>query len=69
MMLVLLVMAVTGLVLFVERLLFLHRGQIRSTAFLDGIKKYPRPNVEESSKRGGVRRDPGAVAAVVKPHC
>ena len=31
MMIVLLVMAVAGVVLFVERLLFLHRGQIRST--------------------------------------
>lgn len=34
----LLVVSIAGLVIFVERTLFLHRGQIRSTAFLDGIK-------------------------------
>jgi biopolymer transport protein ExbB len=31
-------LGVTALVVFVERALFLHRGQIRSTEFLNGIK-------------------------------
>lgn len=31
-------MSILGFVFFVERTLFLHKGQIRSNAFLDGIK-------------------------------
>ena len=38
MMWVLLVLGAVGLVFFVERTLYLHRGQIRAKAFLDGIK-------------------------------
>ena len=65
MMLVLLVMAVAGVVLFVERTLYLHRGQIRSTSFVEGIK-----NILE--KRRVIEaltvceETPGPVAAVVK---
>lgn len=65
MMIVLLVMAVTGTVLFIERLLFLHRGQIRSTAFLDGIKNIlaKRRVIEALTV---CEETPGPVAAVVK---
>ena len=35
---VLLVIGFIGLVIFIERTLYLHRGQIRSTAFIGGIK-------------------------------
>lgn len=38
----LLVISILGFVFFVERTLFLHKGQIRSTAFLDGIKNLVR---------------------------
>ena len=38
MMWVLFVLGVTGSVLFAERVLYLHRGQIRAKAFVDGIK-------------------------------
>ncbi len=38
----LLIVSVLGFVFFVERTLFLHKGQIRSTAFLDGIKNLVR---------------------------
>lgn len=65
MMIVLLIMAVTGTVLFVERLLFLHRGQIRSTSFLDGIKNIlARRRVIEALTV--CEETPGPVAAVVK---
>jgi biopolymer transport protein ExbB len=65
MMIVLLVMAVAGLVLFVERLLFLHRGQIRSTAFVDGIKNIlAKRRVMEALTV--CEETPGPVAAVVK---
>lgn len=65
MMIVLVVMAITGLVLFVERSLFLHRGQIRSTAFLDGIKNIlARRRVIEALTV--CEETPGPVAAVVK---
>ena len=65
MMIVLLVMAVTGLVLFVERLLFLHRGHIRSTAFVDGIKNIlAKRRVMEALTV--CEETPGPVAAVVK---
>jgi len=64
-MIVLLVMAVTGLVLFVERTLYLHRGQIRSTAFLDGIKNsLAKRRVVEALTL--CEETPGPVAAVVK---
>lgn len=65
MMIVLLVMAVAGVVLFVERLLFLHRGQIRSTSFVDGIKNIlARRRVMEALTV--CEETPGPVAAVVK---
>jgi biopolymer transport protein ExbB len=35
---VLLLLGALALVLFIERMLYLHRGQIRSTEFLDGVK-------------------------------
>lgn len=65
MMWVLLIMAIVTLVLFVERALYLHRGQIRSTEFINGIKNI-------LSKRRLVEaltvceETPGPVAAVVK---
>jgi biopolymer transport protein ExbB len=62
---VVLVMAVAGIVLFVERTLYLHRGQIRSTAFVDGIKNIlgKRRIVEALTV---CEETPGPVAAVVK---
>lgn len=65
MMWVILIMAVIAGVLFVERTLFLHRGQIRSTAFLDGIKNIlaKRRIVEAITV---CEETPGPVAAVVK---
>lgn len=65
MMWVLLVIALIGLVLFVERVLFLHRGQIRSTAFINGIKNIlaKRRLVEALTV---CEETPGPVAAVVK---
>lgn len=38
MMIVLLLISVVGFIIFMERTFFLHRGQIRSMAFLEGIK-------------------------------
>lgn len=65
MMIVLLVMAVAGVVLFVERLLFLHRGQIRSTSFVDGIKNIlAKRRVMEALTV--CEETPGPVAAVTK---
>lgn len=65
MMVVLLVMAVAGVVLFIERLLFLHRGQIRSTSFVDGIKNIlGKRRVMEALTV--CEETPGPVAAVVK---
>ena len=65
MMVVLLIMAVAGLVLFAERVLYLHRGQIRSTAFVEGIK-----NILEKRRVMEAltvcEETPGPVAAVVK---
>lgn len=65
MMLVLLVMAVAGLVLFTERTLYLHRGQIRSSSFVEGIK-----NILEKRRVMEAltvcEETPGPVAAVVK---
>jgi biopolymer transport protein ExbB len=65
MMWVVLVMAVAGVVLFLERTLYLHRGQIRSTAFLNGIKNIlaKRRIVEALTV---CEETPGPVAAVVK---
>lgn len=65
MMWVLLVMGLIGVVLFVERALYLHRGQIRSTAFVNGIKNIlaKRRIVEALTV---CEETPGPVAAVVK---
>src|SRR5690606_36926034 len=65
MMIVVLLMAVIGVVLFIERTLFFHRGQIRSTAFVDGIKNIlaKRRLVEALTV---CEETPGPVAAVVK---
>jgi biopolymer transport protein ExbB len=65
MMIVVLLMAVVALVLFMERLLYLHRSQIRSTAFLNGIKNIlaKRRLVEALTV---CEETPGPVAAVVK---
>lgn len=65
MMWVLLLMGIVTLGLFIERALYLHRGQIRSTEFINGIKNI-------LSKRRLVEaltvceETPGPVAAVVK---
>ncbi|MFA6289737.1 MAG: MotA/TolQ/ExbB proton channel family protein [Opitutaceae bacterium] len=65
MMWVLVLMAVIVLVLFIERTFYLHRGQIRSTAFVDGIKNIlaKRRIVEALTL---CEETPGPVAAVVK---
>jgi len=65
MMWVLLAMGAIGVVLFVERTLYLHRGQIRSTAFVNGIKNIlaKRRIVEALTV---CEETPGPVAAVVK---
>jgi biopolymer transport protein ExbB len=65
MMAVLLIMAVIALVLFIERTFYLHRGQIRSTTFVDGIKNIlaKRRIVEALTV---CEETPGPVAAVVK---
>jgi biopolymer transport protein ExbB len=62
---VLLVLSVIGLVLFVERALYLHRGQIRSTQFLEGVKNIVRKRrlVEALTIS---EETPGPVAALVK---
>lgn len=65
MMAVLLAIALIGVVIFIERTLFLHRGQIRSTAFINGIKNIlaKRRIVEALTV---CEETPGPVAAVVK---
>lgn len=65
MMTVLAVLAVLGVMLFVERTLFLHRSQIRAKAFIDGIKNIlaKRRLVEALTV---CEETPGPVAAVVK---
>jgi biopolymer transport protein ExbB len=65
MMWVLLAIALVGIALFVERTLYLHRGQIRSTAFINGIKNIlaKRRIVEALTV---CEETPGPVAAVVK---
>lgn len=65
MMVVVLVLGVLCLLLTIERILFLHRGQIRSTAFINGIKNIlaKRRIVEALTV---CEETPGPVAAVVK---
>jgi biopolymer transport protein ExbB len=65
MMWVLLVLGVVGVVFFIERTLYLHRGQIRAKAFVDGIKNIlaKRRIVEALTV---CEETPGPVAAVVK---
>jgi biopolymer transport protein ExbB len=62
---VLLALGVMALAIFVERLLYLHRGQIRSTQFVDGIK-----NILMQRRMAEAvtvcEEAPGPVAAVVK---
>lgn len=62
---VLIVIGMIGLVIFIERTLFLHRGQIRSTAFISGIKNIlaKRRIVEALTV---CEETPGPVAAVAK---
>lgn len=62
---VLLLLCVVGLTIFVERALFLHRVQIPSTAFIDGIKNIlaKRRLLEALTV---CESTPGPVAAVVK---
>jgi biopolymer transport protein ExbB len=62
---VLLVLSAVALMLFVERTLYLHRGQIRSTQFLDGVKNIVRKRrvIEALTV---AEETPGPVAAVVK---
>ena len=65
MMWVLLAFGLALVVLFIERALYLHRGQIRSTAFVSGIKNIlaKRRLVEALTV---CEETPGPVAAVVK---
>jgi biopolymer transport protein ExbB len=65
MMWVLVALGFLGLMLFVERTLYLHRGQIRAKAFVDGIKNIlaKRRLVEALTV---CEETPGPVAAVVK---
>jgi biopolymer transport protein ExbB len=65
MMWVLFAFAVALVVIFIERALYLHRGQIRSTAFVSGIKNIlaKRRLVEALTV---CEETPGPVAAVVK---
>lgn len=62
---VLLALSVLALILFTERTLYLHRGQIRSTEFLSGIKNILRKRrlVEALTL---CEETPGPVAQVVK---
>lgn len=65
MMLVVLLVAVVALVIFIERTLFLHRGQIRSKQFLDGIKNaLAKRRIVEALTL--CEEAPGPVPAVVK---
>ncbi len=62
---VLLALALLGLMLFIERLLYLHRGQIRAKAFVDGIKNtLAKRRLMEALTL--CEETPGPVAAVVK---
>ena len=62
---VLLGLSAVGLVLFIERALFLHRGQIRTSQFLEGVKNIVRKRrvVEALTV---AEETPGPVAAMVK---
>jgi biopolymer transport protein ExbB len=62
---VLAVLSLVGVVLFIERVLFLHRGQIRAKSFVDGIKNIlaKRRLVEALTV---CEETPGPVAVVVK---
>jgi len=62
---VLAALSLVGVVLFIERVLFLHRGQIRAKSFVDGIKNIlaKRRLVEALTV---CEETPGPVAAVVK---
>ena len=65
MMWVLLLMGVITLVLFIERTFYLHRGQIKSTTFVDGIKNtLAKRRIVEALTL--CEETPGPVAAVVK---
>jgi biopolymer transport protein ExbB len=58
-------LGILAFVLFVERVLYLHRGHIRSTAFLDGIKNIlAKGRLVEALTV--CEETPGPVAAVVK---
>src|SRR5580698_7127389 len=62
---VLLGLGILAFVLFIERVLYLHRGHIRSTAFLDGIKNIlAKGRLVEALTV--CEETPGPVAAVVK---
>jgi len=62
---VLLALGVLGVMLFIERTLYLHRGQIRAKAFVDGVKNIlgKRRLIEALTV---CEETPGPVAAVVK---
>ncbi|MEI6108031.1 MAG: MotA/TolQ/ExbB proton channel family protein [Opitutae bacterium] len=61
----LLLLGLVALVIFIERALFLHRGQIRSTEFLNGIKNLLQKNrLMEALTL--CEETPGPVAKVVK---
>lgn len=62
---VLLALGFLGVMLFIERVLYLHKGQIRAKAFLDGIKNIlaKRRLIEALTV---CEETPGPVAAVVK---
>ena len=62
---VIVVLGFVGVMLFVERVLYLHRGQIRAKAFIDGIKNIlaKRRLIEALTV---CEETPGPVAAVVK---
>lgn len=62
---VLLLLSAVVLVLFIERVLFVHRAQIRSTQFLEGVKNVVRKRrVVEALTLA--EETPGPVAAIVK---
>jgi biopolymer transport protein ExbB len=65
MMWVLLLLGLLGVMLFIERTLYLHRGQIRAKAFVEGLKNIlaKRRLVEALTV---CEETPGPVAAVVK---
>lgn len=62
---VLLGLSIFGLVIFFERTLYLHRGQIRSADFLDGIKNLLRKNRSVEALTV-CEETPGPLARIVK---